>query len=135
MSLAKKVSTVFFPTANLNIDIKVSKTPDQILVDTDVTLTCIVNLPAAEIDFYIIWTLPGDRTQQVNFDGVEDGKYELMLTSVKPETESGDYTCTASTTLQTGETVMYSAIQNIDVKGKLIVVLSFILRMKCSSVL
>ena len=115
------------------VDIKVSKTPDQILDGKDVTLTCMVNLPAIEIGSYVIWTLPDGSTRTIGRVGADDGKYALMLTSVKPETDSGDYNCTAVTTLQTGEKLVYSAIQNIDVKCKLIS--GIILCMECSSVL
>ena len=99
--------------------IRVSTTPDKILDRTNITLTCVVNLPATDIEGSgVMWTLPDGTQTSVGRDGSDNGEYHLHLQNLQPgdDGDSGDYTCTVVTVTPV-ERIEVNVTETIDVKG------------------
>ncbi|XP_072048085.1 uncharacterized protein [Amphiura filiformis] len=90
--------------ANLNVSLMVSETTDKILDGSNITLTCIVNLPNIDIGNQVKWTFPDNSVMYGGLDGDDNGKYQLSLDNIQPTPKyNGNYSCTAVTALQKHE--------------------------------
>ena len=111
-------------TGDLDVEVSQLHPADIVVEGDDLILQCKINLNPQELDGGdIVWTDPKGGNPTGSYVG--NGVYNLIITNVTAGDDTGTYSCSATTPLQTGDDLTVSSEIFIDVMGKLVQMSSF----------